>query len=211
MADTRLDAGDTAPTFTLTDQDGASVSLGDFAGQKVILYFYPAADTPGCTTQACDFRDNLSSLKSAGYQVLGVSRDEVDALKKFQKKRDVNFPFLSDPDLTVHNAYGAWGEKSMYGKKMTGVLRSTFVIDENGKIELPALQREGDRPRGLAAQEARSRQLKSYPQIWVFLFRTYIRMWENVEYDQSRRNPADDSHRCRAPRRFRSLDRSVGG
>jgi peroxiredoxin Q/BCP len=133
---TRLEAGDTAPQLTLTDQDGASVSLSDYAGQKVVLYFYPAAMTPGCTTQACDFRDNLGSLKSAGYQVLGVSKDTPAKLKEFQEHDAVNFPLLSDEDLAVHKAYGAWGEKSLYGKIVTGVLRSTFVIDESGKIEL---------------------------------------------------------------------------
>ncbi|MCU1586501.1 MAG: peroxiredoxin [Microbacteriaceae bacterium] len=133
----RLEAGETAPDFTLTDQDGASVSLADFAGKKVIVYFYPAASTPGCTTEACDFRDNINSLKSAGYQVLGVSKDKTDALKKFQTEQGLNFPLLSDPDLVVHNAYGAYGEKSMYGKTVTGTLRSTFVLGEDGRVELP--------------------------------------------------------------------------
>jgi thioredoxin-dependent peroxiredoxin len=137
VSGTRLETGDTAPAFTLEDQDGASVSLSDFAGKKTIVYFYPAASTPGCTTEACDFRDNINSLKSAGYQVLGVSKDKLDDLKKFQKEQGLNFPLLSDLDLTVHNAYGAYGEKSLYGKTVTGVLRSTFVVDENGKIELP--------------------------------------------------------------------------
>ena len=126
---TRLAPGDLAPTFTLTDQDGASVSLGDFAGSKVVVYFYPAAMTPGCTTQACDFRDNLASLAAAGYQVLGVSKDAPSKLKEFQEHDAVTFPLLSDEDLAVHNAYGAWGEKNSYGKIVTGVLRSTFVID----------------------------------------------------------------------------------
>ncbi len=133
----RLEAGTTAPAFTLLDQDGNSVSLGDFAGSKVIVYFYPAAGTPGCTTQACDFRDNINSLKSAGYQVLGVSKDTVADLKKFQADQGLNFPLLSDLDLTVHHAYDAYGEKSLYGKTVTGVLRSTFVIDETGTITLP--------------------------------------------------------------------------
>lgn len=133
---TRLAAGDTAPDFTLTDQDGASVSLGAFAGKKVVVYFYPAAMTPGCTTQACDFRDNLASLASAGYQVLGVSKDAPSKLKEFQEHDAVNFPLLSDQDLTVHHAYGTWGEKNSYGKIITGVLRSTFVIDEAGTVQL---------------------------------------------------------------------------
>ena len=135
MASIKLAPGDTAPAFTLSDQDGTAVSLADFAGKKVIVYFYPAASTPGCTTEACDFRDNINSLKSSGYQVLGVSKDDLPPLKKFQNEQDLNFPLLSDPDLTVHNAYGAYGEKSLYGKTITGTLRSTFVLDESGTIE----------------------------------------------------------------------------
>ena len=134
---TRLAAGETAPTFTLHDQDGTDVSLADFAGRKTIVYFYPAASTPGCTTEACDFRDNINSLKSAGYQVLGVSKDELPALKKFRDEQGLNFPLLSDPDLAVHQAYGAYGEKSLYGKTVTGTIRSTFVVDEDGKVVLP--------------------------------------------------------------------------
>ncbi|NEM90813.1 thioredoxin-dependent thiol peroxidase [Galbitalea soli] len=137
MTGTRLEKGDIAPAFTLSDQDGSPVSLADFAGTKTIVYFYPAASTPGCTTQACDFRDNINSLKSAGYQVLGVSKDELDDLKTFQSEQGLNFPLLSDPDLTIHQAYGAWGEKSLYGKTVTGTLRSTFVVGEDGRIELP--------------------------------------------------------------------------
>ncbi len=133
----RLEAGTPAPGFTLLDQDGKPISLSDFAGSKVIVYFYPAAGTPGCTTQACDFRDNINSLKSAGYQVLGVSKDTVADLKKFQADQGLNFPLLSDLDLAVHHAYDAYGEKSLYGKIVTGVLRSTFVIDEEGTITLP--------------------------------------------------------------------------
>ena len=132
----RLQAGDTAPAFTLTDQDGASVSLADYAGKKVVVYFYPAAMTPGCTTQACDFRDNLGSLASAGYQVLGISKDSPAKLKQFQEHDAVNFPLLSDTDLQVHNAYAAFGEKNLYGKIVTGVLRSTFVLDEAGIVQL---------------------------------------------------------------------------
>jgi peroxiredoxin Q/BCP len=134
---TRLEAGETAPGFTLSDQDGASVSLADFAGKNVIVYFYPAAMTPGCTTEACDFRDNLNSLKSAGYQVLGISKDSPAKLKEFQEHDGLNFPLLSDEDLAVHHAYGAYGEKSLYGKTVTGVLRSTFVVSPEGKIVLP--------------------------------------------------------------------------
>ncbi|CAN5201297.1 thioredoxin-dependent thiol peroxidase [soil metagenome] len=133
----KLEAGDAAPEFTLIDQDDAPISLADFVGKKTILYFYPAASTPGCTTEACDFRDNINSLKSAGYQVLGVSKDGTDALKKFRDEQGLNFPLLSDPDLAIHNAYGAFGEKSLYGKTVTGTIRSTFVVDEDGKIVLP--------------------------------------------------------------------------
>lgn len=133
----RLEAGTTAPAFTLTDQDGKSVSLSDYSGEKVILYFYPEAMTPGCEKQACDFRDNLNSLKSAGYTVVGVSRDDPAKLAKFRDRDGLNFELLSDPDRAVHEAYGVWGEKSMYGKTVTGVIRSTFVLDESGVITLP--------------------------------------------------------------------------
>jgi peroxiredoxin Q/BCP len=132
----RLEAGAVAPAFTLTDQHGASVSLADLKGQKVVLYFYPEAMTPACTTQACDFRDNLNSLKSAGYAVLGVSRDKPEKLAKFENVDQLNFPLLSDPDRAVHELYGVWGEKSLYGKTVVGVIRSTFVIDENGVITM---------------------------------------------------------------------------
>lgn len=137
MTEARLDAGSPAPAFTLADKDGNHVSLADYAGKKVVLYFYPAASTPGCTTQACDFRDSLNSLSAAGYQVLGVSKDQGAALQKFADEEALNFPLLSDPDLAVHQAYGAYGEKSMYGKTVTGVIRSTFVIDEDGVITHP--------------------------------------------------------------------------
>lgn len=132
-----LAAGTTAPAFSLVDQDGEQVSLADFAGRKVIVYFYPAASTPGCTTEACDFRDNINSLKSAGYQVLGVSKDKTDALRRFRDEQGLNFPLLSDPDLAVHHAYGAFGERSLYGKTVTGTIRSTFVVDEDGAVQLP--------------------------------------------------------------------------
>jgi thioredoxin-dependent peroxiredoxin len=130
-----LQPGDTAPDFTLQDQDDHPVSLHDFRGRRVILYFYPAAMTPGCTTQACDFRDSMGSLQAAGYTVLGVSRDEPAKLREFRDRDGLAFPLLSDPDHAVHEAYGAWGEKQNYGKTITGVLRSTFVIDEEGRIE----------------------------------------------------------------------------
>ena len=133
---TRLEAGQKAPTFTLQNQNGTEMSLALFNGKKVILYFYPAAMTPGCTKQACDFRDSLASLTAAGYVVLGVSKDSPEKLKKFEDRESLTFHLLSDPSLDVHNAYGAYGEKSMYGKTVQGVIRSTFVIDEQGDIEL---------------------------------------------------------------------------
>ncbi|WDG19007.1 thioredoxin-dependent thiol peroxidase [Microbacterium sp. Clip185] len=132
---TQLQPGDIAPDFTLHDQDGTAVSLQEFRGRPVILYFYPAAMTPGCTTQACDFRDSLSSLTAAGYTVLGVSRDSSEKLRSFRERDGLTFPLLSDPDHAVHDAYGAWGEKTNYGKTVEGVLRSTFVIDADGRIE----------------------------------------------------------------------------
>ncbi|WP_279367563.1 thioredoxin-dependent thiol peroxidase [Microbacterium testaceum] len=131
---TNLVKGDIAPDFTLIDQDEHPVSLGDFRGRRVILYFYPAAQTPGCTTQACDFRDSLASLQGAGYTVLGISRDTPEKLRAFRDSDGLTFPLLSDADHAVHEAYGAWGEKQNYGKTVTGVLRSTFVVDEEGKI-----------------------------------------------------------------------------
>ena len=132
---TRLDPGTAAPDFTLQDQDGTPVSLADFRGRKVVLYFYPAAMTPGCTTQACDFRDSIASLAGAGYTVLGVSRDEPSRLAAFRERDGLPFELLSDPDASVHRAYGAWGEKMNYGKVVEGVIRSTFVLDEQGAID----------------------------------------------------------------------------
>jgi len=134
---TKLEKGATAPAFTLPDETGRQVSLSDHAGEKVVVYFYPAASTPGCTTQACDFRDNVNSLRSAGYQVLGVSNDAPEALARFKDEQGLNFPLLSDPDLTVHEAYGAYGEKNSYGRVVTGTIRSTFVLDEDGVVQLP--------------------------------------------------------------------------
>ena len=134
MTDARLSAGAEAPVFTLSDKDGTTIALSDLQGKKVIMYFYPAASTPGCTTQACDFRDNMASLQSAGYVVLGISKDKGAALQKFATEENLSFPLLSDPDLAVHNAYGTYGEKSMYGKTVMGVIRSTFVIDEKGVL-----------------------------------------------------------------------------
>ncbi|HEX2903197.1 MAG TPA: thioredoxin-dependent thiol peroxidase [Jatrophihabitans sp.] len=132
----RLAPGDAAPTFTLPDADGAPVSLADFRGQRVILYFYPAASTPGCTKQACDFRDNLASFAAEGFAVLGVSPDPQPKLQKFRDAQQLSFPLLSDPDRSVLSAYGAFGEKQLYGKTVTGVIRSTFVIAADGSIEL---------------------------------------------------------------------------
>jgi peroxiredoxin Q/BCP len=131
----RLSPGDPAPDFTLPDADGNDVSLHDFKGSKVVVYFYPAAMTPGCTKQACDFRDSLNSLRSAGYAVVGISPDKPEKLAKFRERDAVNFPLLSDTSKTALDAYGAYGEKTMYGKTVTGVLRSTFVVDEGGKVE----------------------------------------------------------------------------
>jgi peroxiredoxin Q/BCP len=124
-----------APTFSLKGKNGGVVSSSDFAGQNLIVYFYPAASTPGCTTQACDFRDNMASLKAAGYVVLGISKDDLPALQTFATEESLDFPLLSDPDLAVHHAYGAYGEKTMHGKQVMGVIRSTFVINEAGLID----------------------------------------------------------------------------
>jgi peroxiredoxin Q/BCP len=133
---TRLSPGDPAPDFTLPTDDGSSVSLKDLRGRKVIVYFYPAAMTPGCTKQACDFTDSLSSLQAAGYDVLGISPDAPATLATFRDRDSLTIRLLSDADRTVMKAYGAFGEKLLYGKKVTGVLRSTFVVDEEGRIEL---------------------------------------------------------------------------
>lgn len=135
-AATRLSVGDPAPDFTLSDDAGKDVSLHDFRGQRVIVYFYPAAMTPGCTTEACDFRDNIASLAGAGFTVLGISKDEPTKLREFRDRDHLNFPLLSDPDLKVHKTYGAYGEKVRYGKTLVGVLRSTIVVDGDGNVEL---------------------------------------------------------------------------
>ncbi|MBF6171970.1 thioredoxin-dependent thiol peroxidase [Nocardia blacklockiae] len=136
MTEKRLTPGDTAPEFTLPDADGKEVSLADYRGRKVIVYFYPAASTPGCTKQACDFRDNLAELGGAGIDVLGISPDKPAKLAKFRDNEKLTFPLLSDIDREVLSAWGAYGEKTMYGKKITGVIRSTFLVDEDGKIAL---------------------------------------------------------------------------
>lgn len=129
-----LEAGKSAPDFTLPDQDGNDVALSDLRGQTVVLYFYPRADTPGCTTQACGIRDRRADYAATGARVLGVSPDEVAAVKKFADKFDLDFTLLADADHTVADAYGTWVEKSMYGKKYWGAQRATFVIDGEGKI-----------------------------------------------------------------------------
>jgi peroxiredoxin Q/BCP len=131
----RLSVGDAAPDFTLADADGNQVSLTSFRGRRVIIYFYPAASTPGCTKQACDFRDSLAQLNDAGLDVLGISPDKPAKLVRFRDNEGLTFPLLSDPDRAVLGAYGAYGEKTLYGKKTVGVIRSTFVVDADGKIE----------------------------------------------------------------------------
>jgi peroxiredoxin Q/BCP len=133
----RLETGQTAPAFTLTDHTGRSVSLTDFAGRNLIIFFYPAAMTPGCTTEACDFRDSLVRLQRAGYHVVGISPDKPEKLAKFVEKESLTYPLLSDSDRAVMNAYGAYGEKTLYGKKVTGVIRSTIVVGPDGTVTLP--------------------------------------------------------------------------
>ena len=131
----RLEAGTKAPAFTLTDQDGTKVSLKDFAGQAVVVYFYPADDTPGCTKEACQFNENLATFAAANIVVLGVSPDGAEKHTRFREKYQLDLPLLSDPDKSVMESYGAFGEKMMYGKQVMGVIRSTFLIDEKGTIE----------------------------------------------------------------------------
>ncbi|QDQ98094.1 thioredoxin-dependent thiol peroxidase [Tomitella fengzijianii] len=132
----RLAPGDEAPAFTLPDADGNDVSLADYHGRKVVVYFYPAASTPGCTKQACDFRDNLAELDGAGLSVVGISPDKPAKLAKFRDDQGLNFPLLSDPEKATLTAWGAFGEKKMYGKTVQGVIRSTFLVDEEGRIEV---------------------------------------------------------------------------
>jgi peroxiredoxin Q/BCP len=135
MSDNRLTVGETAPDFTAPTDDG-EFSLSDHRGKSVILYFYPAAMTPGCTTQACDFRDSLDALHAAGYEVVGVSKDSPATLAKFREQEGLTFTLVSDEDKSIQNAYGAWGEKKLYGKTVTGSLRSTVVIDPDGAVAL---------------------------------------------------------------------------
>ena len=135
MPQTRLAPGDQAPDFALPTDQGATLSLRDLRGQRVVLYAYPAAMTPGCTTQACDFRDSLASLNAAGIRVVGISPDSPAKLAKFRERDGLTFPLVSDADKSVLTAYGAYGEKQSYGRTVTGVIRSTFVIDADGRIE----------------------------------------------------------------------------
>jgi thioredoxin-dependent peroxiredoxin len=136
VSQNRLSPGDLAPEFTLPADTGERVSLSDFRGRKVIVYFYPAAMTPGCTTQACDFTDSLASLNASGYDVLGISPDDPAKLAKFRERDHLTITLLSDADRSVMKSYGAFGEKKMYGKTVEGVIRSTFVVDEEGRIEV---------------------------------------------------------------------------
>lgn len=132
----QLETGAQAPEISLPDADGRTVSLSSYRGRRVIVYFYPAASTPGCTTQACDFRDNLASLNRSGTDVIGVSPDSPAALTRFRDEQGLRFPLLSDPDHAVLEAYGAWGEKTLYGRSSIGVIRSTVVVGADGTVEL---------------------------------------------------------------------------
>lgn len=134
MTTTRLEPGSPAPAFSLVDQDERTVALQDLRGGRVILFFYPEAMTPGCTTEACDFRDSLAPLQAAGYTILGISRDDSEKLRRFRERDGLTYDLLSDPDHSVHEEYGVWGEKMNYGKAVMGVIRSTFVIDEEGRV-----------------------------------------------------------------------------
>jgi peroxiredoxin Q/BCP len=135
VTEQRLQPGDVAPEFTLPDADGNPVSLSSLRGRRVVVYFYPAAMTPGCTKEAVDFRDSAEALETAGVAVLGISPDEPAKLVKFRDRDALTFPLLSDPDAKILQAYGAYGEKKLYGKTMVGVIRSTFIVDADGKIE----------------------------------------------------------------------------
>jgi peroxiredoxin Q/BCP len=131
----KLEQGAPAPRFSLPDQDGRLVSLDDLEGKKAVVYFYPKDDTPGCTTEACQFNDNLHGFQGVGIPVLGISADDAESHRKFREKYGLRFPLLSDPGHQVMEAYGAWGEKTSYGRTSIGVIRSTFLIDEQGRIE----------------------------------------------------------------------------
>jgi peroxiredoxin Q/BCP len=145
---THLQAGDKAPMFSGLDQNGIKVSLKDYLGKKVVLYFYPEDDTPTCTVQACNLRDNFSALKAAGYEVIGISPDDVESHKKFKNKFQLPFTLIADPKRTIIEKYGVWGEKNLYGHKHMGIYRTTFVIDEKGFIKKVFL-----RPRNKAHAE----------------------------------------------------------
>ena len=142
MTENRLNVGDTAPAFALADDAGNTVSLADYAGQRVLVYFYPRANTPGCTKEACDFRDSLEQLNDLNIAVVGISPDKPEALAKFRADHELNFPLLSDPDKSVMTAYGAFGEKKNYGKVVQGVIRSTFLVsvDDAGKGTIETAQ-----------------------------------------------------------------------
>ncbi len=144
-----LSSGDKAPPFSLQSDTGETVSLDSLKGRKVVLYFYPKDDTPGCTVEACEFRDSWKAVQKTGAALFGISPDEIESHLKFKKKFDLPFPLLADPDHTVAEKYGAWGEKSMYGRKYLGILRTTFVIDEQGRI---AKVFEKVKPKGHAAE-----------------------------------------------------------
>jgi thioredoxin-dependent peroxiredoxin len=135
-ADNRLTPGDVAPDFSLTSDTGETVSLADYRGRRVVVYFYPAANTPGCTKEACDFTENLGTLNDAGIDVVGISPDKPEKLAKFRADQGLTFPLLSDVDKTVMPEWGAWGEKTMYGRTSVGVIRSTFVVGAEGKVEV---------------------------------------------------------------------------
>jgi peroxiredoxin Q/BCP len=136
MSETRLSPGDEAPDFTLGSDTGEEVTLSQLRGRKVVVYFYPAAMTPGCTKQACDFTDSLESLRAAGYEVLGISPDKPEKLARFRERDGLGIVLLSDPERQALTAYGAFGQKQLYGKTVTGVIRSTFVVDEEGRVEV---------------------------------------------------------------------------
>jgi peroxiredoxin Q/BCP len=151
-----IEEGKAAPDFTLVADDGRSLSLKDLRGKRVVLYFYPRDDTPGCTVEACGFRDALADVSSSGAVVLGVSRDDTESHVKFKEKFHLNFPLLSDPDAKVHRTYGAWGKKMMYGKETEGVIRSTVLIDEKGRVlrHWPRVKPEGHAAEVLSALAA---------------------------------------------------------
>ena len=131
----QLKKGDKAPQFTGKDENGNEISLNDFKGHKLVFYFYPKDDTPGCTAESCDLRDNYELLMDKGYKVLGISSDGQQSHQKFKRKFDLPFPLIADEDLSIHELYGTWGEKQMFGKKFMGTLRTTFIINENGVVE----------------------------------------------------------------------------